>query len=372
MNPKDTFALANWGRLGSRGVEIRPVIALPRTDKYQVFFGPYAWIDNYHGFQFCGWAQGRQFVDAGPLRGRHMWTLSETYSTKIDDWHTGFSYQTPLDFLNDRLRASVGLDYSLVDAGAKLNFTQELGPVFRQPKVVIDLGYRLLDLYDLSFRDSLAWDSARTSDIRLRVSHTYETRSFLGGQQLWLSRGLVFRDSTHGGNASYWKTSIEEVHTFRTSLNSGITLRAFAGAVSGNVPAQDQFYLSGGLAANSAEPVSWGYQGYSSGQDHWHYDADVNCRAWAGEYLHGPYAYGLNVYLQPAKFIQPFFDLGNFGDNLGQPDFFRPRMDAGIRLKLGPVYADFPIWRYQIGSGSHEFAFRWMLGLKMGGILGGS
>jgi hypothetical protein len=47
-------------------------------------------------------------------------------------------------------------------------------------------------------------------------------------------------------------------------------------------------------------------------------------------------------------------------------------MDAGVRLKLGPMYADFPFWRYQVGTGRHEFAFRWMLGFKMGGILGGT
>jgi hypothetical protein len=47
-------------------------------------------------------------------------------------------------------------------------------------------------------------------------------------------------------------------------------------------------------------------------------------------------------------------------------------MDAGVRLKLGPLYADFPFWRYQVGVGEHQFAFRWMLGLKMGGNLGSS
>jgi hypothetical protein len=44
-------------------------------------------------------------------------------------------------------------------------------------------------------------------------------------------------------------------------------------------------------------------------------------------------------------------------------------MDAGLRLKLGPLYADFPFWRYQVG-GNQEFAFRWMLGLKVSGSLG--
>jgi hypothetical protein len=374
MDPEDTFAFNNWGRLGSGSVEVRPVVALPKTDKYQIFFGPYAWIDNYHGLQLSAWAQGRQFYDAGPLRGRHQWSVSEVYSTKIDDWHSSVNYQTPLSFINDRLRVYAALDYSLIDAGAKLFFSQELGPAFRQPRTTIDFGYRFLDLYNLRFRKSLAWDSARTADIRLRLAHTYESRLFLGGAQVYLRRGLT----ALGSNYDYLRAGLEQSHTWRGLRPLNLTLRMFAGYVWGNVPAQDQFYLSGGLTSNGSEPVSWGYEGWTSGQEHWHYDADVNCRGYAGGYapddgyVHGRAAYGLNFYLEPAKFIQPFFDLGNVGDSLGQPDFFSPRMDAGIRLKLGPLYADFPIWRYQVGTGKHEFAFRWMLGLKMGGILGGS
>jgi hypothetical protein len=175
-----------------------------------------------------------------------------------------------------------------------------------------------------------------------------------------------------GSNYDYLRAGLEQSHTWRGLRPVNLTLRMFAGYVWGHVPAQDQFYLSGGLTSNGSEPVSWGYEGWTSGQEHWHYDADVNCRGYAGEYLHGRAAYGFNFYLEPTKFIQPFFDLGNVGGRIDAPAFWQPRMDAGLRLKLGPLYADFPIWRYQVGIGRHEFALRWMLGLKMGGILGGS
>jgi len=365
-------------RLGDHRVTVRPIFALPSFTDYQIFYGPYAWVDNYHGFQLCGWAQGRQFVDAGPLRGRHQWTVSEIYSTKIDDWHSSVSYQTPLTFIDDRLRVYGALDYSLVEAGAKLYFSQELGPVFRQPKTTIDFGYRILDLYNLRYRADSAWDSARTADVRLRLAHTYESRLLLGGAQVYLRRGLT----ALGSNYSYLRAGLEQSHTYRGLRPVSLTLRMFAGYVWGDVPAQDQFYLSGGLTSNSSEPVSWGYEGWTSGQEHWHYDADVNCRGYAGGYvaddgyLHGRAAYGLNIEATLPRWgllsFHPFFDVGNVGDSLGQSDFLRPRMDAGIRLKLGPVYADFPFWRYQVGISPHEFAFRWMLGLKMGGLLGGS
>ena len=371
-------------RLGDHRVTVRPVFALPSFTDYQLFYGPYAWIDNYHGLQLSAWAQGRQFYDAGPLRGRHQWTVSEIYSTKIDDWHSSVNYQTPLTFLSDRLRVYAALDYSLVDAGAKLFFTQELGPAFRQPKTTIDFGYRILDLYNLRFRDSLAWDSARTADIRLKVAHTYESRLFLGGAQIYLRRGLT----ALGSNSNYLRAALEQSHTWRGLRPFNLTLRVFAGYVWGDVPAQDQFYLSGGLTSNGSEPVSWGYEGWTSGQEHWHYDADVNCRGYAGGYaagdgyVHGRAAYGLNFEGNAPKLalslvsFHPFFDLGNVGDpgvpRAGVPGFWSPCMDAGIKLKLGPLYADFPIWRNQVSAGGHKFAFRWMLGLKMGGVLGGS
>jgi hypothetical protein len=301
-----------------------------------------------------------------------MWTVSEIYSTKIDDWHSSVNYQTPLTFINDRLRVYAAFDYSLIDAGAKLFFSQELGPALRQPKTTIDFGYRILDLYNLRFRDSRAWEKARTADIRLMIAHTYESRLFLGGIQAYARNGMT----ALGSNYDYLRAGLEQSHTYRGLRPFNLTLRVFAGYVWGGVPKQDQFYLSGGLTSNGSEPVSWGYEGWTSGLEHWHYDADVNCRGYAGEYRHGRAAYGLNFEGTLPKWsllsFHPFFDLGNVGDSLGQTDFWQPRMDAGIRLKLGPLYADFPIWRYQIGSGSHEFAFRWMLGLKMGGVLGGS
>jgi hypothetical protein len=355
--------LNRWNNYWPRLVEIRPVAALPSLEAYQLFYGPYAWYDNYHGVQLGAWVQGREFFAAGPLRGRHMWTLSETYSTKIDDWHTGASYITPLDFVSDRLRVSFLGDYSRVTAGARLSLLQELGRPFKTPSGLIDFGYRFFDLYNLKSRDTVAWDSARTGEIRVRFLHSWAAGSLSGAQSIYLGRGLpaLGSDSSY----RYWKMSIEENCAIKLARRLRLNLRLFAGAIPGNIPDQDQFYLSGGLVPNSAEPISWGYEGMSSAQEHWHYDADVNCRGFAGLYRHGHYAYGANLHLSALPLLAPFFDLGNVGSSLDEPGFRQPRMDAGISLKLGPLYADFPFWRYS-GAAGHEFAFRWMLGLKLG------
>jgi hypothetical protein len=42
-------------------------------------------------------------------------------------------------------------------------------------------------------------------------------------------------------------------------------------------------------------------------------------------------------------------------------------MDAGIRLRLGPAYADLPLWRWQVGSPA-EFTPRVMFGLNLSGL----
>ncbi len=354
LDPADTLIPS---RLSLRRVEFHPIIALPSFSTYQVFYGPYAWLDSYHGVQLQGWLMGRLFVDAGPLRGRHMWMLSETYATRLKDWHTSLSYSTPLEFITNRLRFMVGLDHSGVEAGARANLVYELGPVFRPPQAFIEMGYRFLSLYDLRLRDPRAWDSAAFSDLRTRLTHTYERRNFKGSQRLYLARGLT----ELGGDFDYWKASIEQVHTFRWRMNSGVTLRFFAGTIQGSVPAQEQFYLSGGLTATPDEPVSWGYKDRTSGQERWHYDADANIRGFAGEYTHGRHAWGLNLYLTPVRFVQPFFDMGNTGDSMAVL-LPQPKMDAGVRLRLGPLYADFPLWRY---DRKHRFAFRWMVGLKV-------
>jgi hypothetical protein len=360
-------------RFGDHSVKALPVFALPSFTDYQVFYGPYVWWDWYHQFQFCVWAQGRQFLDAGPLRGRHQWTVSEVYGTHFDDWHSSLNYQTPLTFISDRLRVYLALDKSRMDEGAKLYFRQELGPVFRKPQTTIDLGYRILEIKNDSFRDKRAWEKVRTADIRTQIAHTYESRLLLGSAQVYARRGMT----ALGSDSNYLRVGLEQSHTWRGLRQLNLTLRLFGGYVWGHVPKQDQFYLSGGLTANSAEPISWSYEGIASGQENWHYDADVNCRGWAGEYLHGRAAYGFNLEGALPKLgflsICPFFDLGNVKEEgMTTSDFLNPRMDAGVRLKLGPLYADFPFWRYQVGMGTHQFAFRWMLGLKLSGILGSS
>ncbi len=375
LEPKNrVLETDRWNNFYPRKITFRPIFALPDFEAYQIFYGPWFWYDNYRGFQPGIWFQGRRFIDAGPVRGEHNWTLIQNYASKKSDWHTGISYQTPVLFYPNRLRLYIAADNSFRDRGIKTYFTAEIGHPFRLPKNEIQFGYRLYELIDTTGRDSRAWNRARTAEIRARLFRTHKYPFFSCRHELIFSQGLKPLLSEY----NYSKISLEENLIISPFKPLSLSLRLFAGAIKGNVPLQERFYLSGGLSYTNAEPISWAYEGMASGQEHWHYDGDVNCRGYYGLYRSGRFAYGINIHLVPPaelgfpfSLIQPFFDLGNVADSLNQSEFFKPVLDAGIRLKLGPLYADFPIWKSAPEPNENQFAFRWSLGFKLTGLVPG-
>ncbi len=362
-----------WNNIYPRRLKIVPIFALPDFESYQLFYGPWFWYDNYRGFQPGVWFQGRKFIDGGPARGEHNWTLIQNYASKKSDWHTGFSYQTPLLFYPIRLRLYLAGDNSFQDRGLKLYFNSEIGRPFRLPLTQIQFGYRLYELQDTTGRDPRAWNRARTAELRTRLYRHNKTPRLSLQQELICTRGLKLLLSEY----NYTKISLVENITITPHKLPSISFRLFAGAITGSVPLQEKFYLSGGLSSTPAEPISWAYQGVASGQEHWHYDGDANCRGYYGSYRSGRFAWGINIHLLPERAwrfpfsaIQPFFDAGNVADSLN-PMQLKPVLDLGIRLKLGPLYADFPFWKSSPQPRGNQFAFRWSLGFKLSELFSG-
>ncbi|MEO0085176.1 MAG: hypothetical protein ABIK37_00955 [candidate division WOR-3 bacterium] len=372
LDPERLLLEANrWNNHWPRSVLFRPLFGLPSFDSYQLFYGPWFWFDTYRGFQPGAWLQGREFVDAGPMRGRHMWTIQANYCTAMekDPGHIGFSYQTPLLFLSNRTRLFLAGDWSFRDEGAKAYLSQDIGNVFSLPSMNVDLGYRMYNLKTAQGRDPRAWSEARTAILEARLLHSYATPLVAGSERCRLERGF----EAIGSQFDYWRLSTEQIHRFTLDTDPIAVLRVFAGATIGATPDREQFYLSGGLTYNSAEPASFGYSGKTSAQEHWHYDADVNCRGFSGRYAHGRFAWGLNFYLTPLKWAQPFFDIGNVGAEFDRY-LWQPRMDAGIRLRLGPFYADIVGWRWELGQSQlpgRNWTHFWMLGFKLNELTSG-
>jgi len=375
LDPEEKVLDANrWNNRFPRQLKIKPIFALPDFETYQIFYGPWFWFDTYRGFQPGIWLAGRKLFDAGPLKGAHNWVILQNYASLKSDWHTGVSYQTPIIFNPFKSRIYFSGDNSFRDRGIRLYLLNDFGPPLAPPKTEFDFGYRVYELLDSTGRDPRAWQLARIAELRFRLAHNRQSPfSNLNGELL-LNQGQKKLLSQF----EYSKFSLTENLTVFIPEIIPVSIRLFAGTIFGTTPPQEEFYLSGGLSYTPAEPVSWAYEGFASGQEHWHYDGDVNCRGYYGQYRHGRFAYGLNIHLLfpapdfpfPLSVLQPFFDLGNVGDSLNRK-LFSPCLDAGIRVKLGPLYADFPFWKSKPEPGESHFAFRWSLGFKISDLPSG-
>lgn len=371
----DTIILEpdRWNNIYPRQFKTQFLFALPEFESYQLFYGPWFWYDNYRGFQPGIWLQGRKFIDAGPVRGAHNWTLIQNYASKKSDWHTGISYQTPIIFYPARLRLYLAGDNSFRDRGVKLYLTSEFSSPFRLPRTEVQVGYRLYELLDTTGRDPRAWNRARVAELRSRLYRANKTPMLAVQHELICAQGLKPFLSQY----TYTRVSLVENISIGLVNLLPVSIRIFAGAIAGSVPLQEKFYLSGGLNYTPEEPISWAYEGMGSGQEHWHYDGDANCRGYYGLYRSGRFGWGVNIHLLPRtawpfpfSAIQPFIDFGNVADTL-QLRSLKPVFDAGIRLKLGPLYADFPFWKSAPEPGENRLAFRWSLGFKLTGLISG-
>lgn len=375
IDPNEKILDANrWNNHHPRRVEIKPIFALPSFDAYQLFYGPWFWFDSYRGFQPGVWLAGRKLLDSGPLKGEHNWIILQNYASHKSDWHTGISYQTPIIFYPFKSRLYFSGDNSFRDRGIRLYLLNDFGPALRPPHTEFDFGYRIYELLDTSGRDPRAWELARIAELRARLAHNLQSPLINLNGELLLNQGIKKLLSQF----QYSKISLTENFTLFIPELIPVAIRLFAGTIFGTTPPQEEFYLSGGLSYTPAEPVSWAYEGFASGQEHWHYDGDVNCRGYYGQYRHGRFAYGINIHLLfpsatfrfPLSALQPFFDLGNVGNSFDR-ELFSPYLDAGVRVKLGPLYADFPIWKSKPEPGEKPFAFRWSLGFKLTDLTSG-
>ena len=147
IDPDEKLLETNrWNNFYPYKVEVKPVFDVPSFDSYQMFYGPYAWFDLYHGFQLGPWMMGRRFIDYGPLHGEHQWIASTLYRTNLKDFQANLSYTTPLTFVSDRLKFDMRSNYSEVDVGVGADLTYHVGRVLGPPSADLQLGYRFTQL----------------------------------------------------------------------------------------------------------------------------------------------------------------------------------------------------------------------------------
>jgi hypothetical protein len=365
IDPDEKLLETNrWNNFYPYKVEVKPVFDVPSFDSYQIFYGPYVWFDLYHGFQLGPWLMGRRFVDYGPLHGEHQWLASTLYRTNLKDFQGNLSYSSPLTFVSDRLKLDARMNYSEVEVGTGADLTYHLGRASGLPNAEMKLGYRFTELRSLRSLDSLDFVLNRIGMIAGSANYAHLSRSLQGkvGFRAAVASPLL------GGDAGYYRVSAEATEAWRFSRDLRLQARFFAGASGGDIPLQQQFFLSGSLEGTEAAPVNWSYLGPIASQEHWHIEGDANLAGYAGEHVKGKYAGAINLRLK-VPYVSPFFDIGNVGSSFSALAPSQLRMDAGVRVVLGPVYADFPIWTSPANvRNGRNFAFRWVIGLDMSAV----
>jgi hypothetical protein len=354
-----------WNNYFPRRIRIEPIFDLPSYDAYQVFYGPYIWWSQHNGLEPGAWLMGRQFIDAGPLRGKHIWTLSGVYYTNLRTSELGGSYSTPLSGVSNDLRLGLGATYSpRVQTRFNAEFSYHQGRVFGPPSTDSKLAYQYWGIRDTGWLCQRDWHGGRVGKIEYSVRHQTRQRCLRHDAQL----RLALADRALGSDSGFQRFSLETRESWRPLRNLRFNLRFFAGYAGGSPPPQEQFFLSGSLTPTDAEPITWSYQEDIAGtQQNWHIDGDADLRGFAGAHIRGKLAGSVSLGM-PVGPVMPFFDLGNVGDSLS---VFQPgqlRMDAGVRVRLGPLYADFPVWRYQPGVREPALDFRWLVGFSLSGI----
>jgi len=365
IDPDEKLLETNrWNNFYPYKVEVKPVFDVPSLESYQLFYGPYVWFDLYHGFQIGPWMMGRRFVDYGPLRGEHQWMASTLYRTNLKDFQANLSYSTPLTFVSDRLKFDMRSNYSEVDVGIGADLTYHAGRVLGSPNADLKLGYRFTELRSLRMLDSRDFALDTIGLLAWSADYSHLSRSFQGKDGF----RVALASTALGSRADYWRVNVEANEVWRMSRDVRVQARFFGGASGGSIPPQQEFFLSGSLEGTEAAPLNWSYLGDIASQEHWHIEGDANLAGYAGEHVKGKYAGAINLRLR-IPYVSPFFDIGNVGNSISALAPNELRMDAGLRVTLGPIYADFPIWTSPANvRDGRNLAFRWVLGLDLSGI----
>ena len=216
-------------------------------------------------------------------------------------------------------------------------------------------------------RDSVDWAAARDGELQLNLGYSHSQRILQGNETF----RLALASPALAADARFGKVSLDSRSRLRFTQSLGLGVRLFAGLCRGNPPPQERFFLSGNLGATDAEPITWSYARTTfATQENWHIDGDANLRGFAGEHgehIKGKVAAALNFSL-PLGTFAPFFDIGNVGNSLRDLSPDSLKMDAGLRVRYGPLYADFPVWRYWRNDDQRPLKFRWSLGLTLSGL----
>jgi len=337
------------------GIKFRPIIGLPDYDHYTIIGVPYFTINSYDAFrpQVLFW--GGRFIDQGPLIGQSNATLVLGWGIKSKSAYIGPTYQQHLPWPGKHARALLAGWFSKPREERSLTLFTDWGPYLTK-------GSRCF----LSLRtDYLAQKDTVLEDPR---DYTVGNVTATGMSFIYDDRGKRFgnyaRVALRAGLASpyqFQKGSVELSRNARLARNLVVFVRGFAGYAGGEAPAQEQYYLSGGLFPEDPTSFIMGRKGWFSSQEYWHVQGDANLRGYYGRHIRGKKVASVTFEAGfPPVPGYLFFDAGNVWDK----ETPNSRRDAGVGIKLGPIDCAFPVWISDPEPGKKAFAFRATVGLR--------
>jgi hypothetical protein len=337
-----------------RRIEIKPILALPSFDAYQVFYCPYLWYSDDNGFTPGLYLAGAEFIDFDFVKGRHQWIAGLIYGTKSKRFYPNFSYQTPVIFKKG-LRSRIFAQYSNSHNEDKIKggFMTNLGiPFSTQRSIAIENNLTYYRLNSFDFVDSLDWDLGENMILDNSVK--------VLAKDLSVVVSLSLTDRSVNGDYTYAKAFLE-VSTIK-SVPIPVQARLSCGKIFGTAPRQEQFFLAGKLRISQLADLVFSQEGYLSPQEHVHITGDGNMNGYQTQHIKTSELYCIGLELPRNIPFRLFGDYGIYRDQTAGDGSLRDAYDAGLKIAIGPVSFNFPFLYKDLATDQPHWTLNWSIG----------
>jgi hypothetical protein len=338
-----------------RRFEIKPILALPSFDSYQIFYCPYLWYDNDDGITPGLYLAGAEFVDFDFVKGRHQWIAGLVYGMKSKKFYPSFSYQTPLIFKKG-LRSRVFAQFSNSNDEDKIKggLATNLGIPFSTRKAITienKLAYHRLNSF--ASVDSLDWD--------LGANMILDNSVKVLTKDLSVSIALSLADKTVNGDYTYAKAFLD-VSTRNLMVPIPVQARLFCGRIFGTAPRQEQFFLAGKLRISQLADLVFSQRGDLSPQERVHITGEGNMTGYQTRHAKTRELYCAGLELPQNIPLRLFGDYGFYRDNQAPGSPLSTACDAGLKIAIGPISFNFPFLYKDLATGQPHWTLDWSIG----------
>ena len=323
-----------WNNYFPRRLDIKPIMALPSFDAYQIFYIPYLWYDTDDGFTPGLYLFGSEFADFDFVKGKNQFMIGAIYGLSSKIIYPSIIYQTPIVFKKG-FRSRINLKASNSSDGekAKFGFMTNLGMPFAFNRLSIEMRNEAA-YYKLS-----SFVSVDSIDWTLGQNNVFENFIKFGYRRWEVVISTSLAGNILNGEYHYVKTTLEVKKT--TQLIVPLCFRIFAGRVFGSAPNQEKLFLSGALRISQIADLLFSQKGYFSPQEHLHIPGDGNMLGYQTKHIKTDQLYCINLELPGNLPVRLFGDLGYYYDD---SNTWQTAYDFGAKLAIGPVSFNLPLF----------------------------